>query len=122
GISAVGEAGKISLRGKSGKWFVRLTAKSEDPSLPPLASSVVPVTIDPKSPPSLVEPKPGTPVLKESAEAPVAFRWLNRHQLENQILEIALDPQFKNVKTKQTLDGQAGEFETALDDGTTIGV
>ena len=117
GASAPGENGKIAINGKSGKWFVKLTAKAEDPALPPLASNIVPLTIDPKSPPSLVEPKADMPVIKENKEDPVAFRWLNRHTLENQILEIATDAQFKNVKTKQTLDGDAKEFATTLGDG-----
>lgn len=117
GASAPGENGKIAINGKSGKWFVKLTAKAEDPALPPLASNIVPLTIDPKSPPSLVEPKADMPVIKENKEEPVAFRWLNRHTLENQILEIATDAQFKNVKTKQTLDGDAKEFATTLGDG-----
>jgi hypothetical protein len=119
GVSAPGESGKISIGGRSGKWFVKLSAKSEDPALPPLASNVLPLAIDPKSPPALVEPKGGAPVIKESAAAPVAFRWLNRHKLESQILEIATDAQFKNLKTKQTFDGETGDFSAAdLGDGT----
>ncbi len=117
GASASGESGKIAFSGKSGKWFVKLTAKAEDSALPPLASNIVPLTIDPKSPPSLVEPKADMPVIKENKEEPVAFRWLNRHTLESQILEIATDAQFKNVKTKQTLGGDANEFTTVIGDG-----
>lgn len=117
GITAAGEAGKIPVAGKSGKWFVRLTAKSNEPGLPPLASNVVPLTIDPKAPPALVEPKPTVPVVRSKADEPVAFRWLNRHKLENQILEIAADPLFKNIKSKQTFDGDKTEHTEALADG-----
>lgn len=118
GATVEGGSGKIPVNGKSGKWFVKLNAKSDDPALPPLASNVIPVSIDPKSPPSLVEPKADAPVVKENSEEPVAFRWLNRHKLASQILEIATDTQFKNVKFKQSFDGEAGAFETALGEGT----
>jgi len=117
GNAAAGEDGKVSITGKSGRWFVRLRAKSNDPAFPPLASSVVPVVIGPKSPPALAEPKNAAAVLKENPQAPVVFRWINRHQLESQILEIAGDAQFKTIKGKETFDGAATNHSAALADG-----
>jgi hypothetical protein len=118
GSSVAGDAGKITVNGKSGKWFLRLVAQSSDPALPPLNSIIVPLHIDPKSPPALIEPTAETPVIKANKEAAVTFRWLNRHRLQSQILEVAADPLFKNVKVKQTLRGEDDNFESALPDGT----
>lgn len=118
GASAPGEAGKIPVNGKSGKWFVKLTAKSEDPAQAPLVSNVIPLSIDPKSPPALTEPKADAQVVKESTGAAVTFNWLNRHKLESQVLEISADPQFKNVKSKQTFTGETAEYSAPLTDGT----
>lgn len=118
GTPVAGDAGKIILPGKSGKWFLRLTAQSSDPALPPLNSIIVPVNIEPKSPPALVEPTAEQAVIKPSQEAAVRFRWVNRNQLESQILEVAGDPGFKNVKVKQTLKGDEGSFESPLPDGS----
>lgn len=118
GTPVNGDAGKIVLQGKSGKWFLRLTAQSTDPALPPLNSIIVPVNIEPKSPPSLVEPTAQQPVIKPEKDAPVVFRWVNRHQLQSQILEVATDAQFKNVKVKQTLEGDEASFVSPLADGT----
>lgn len=110
GAPAPGESGKIPLPGKSGKWFVRLVAKSDDPGQPPLSSNVLPLNIDPKSPPALVEPKADAQVITENPGLPVTFRWLNRHKLESQVLEVATDPQFKSIKSKQTFSGDVAEF------------
>ena len=116
-VVSEGETGKISVPGKSGKGFVRLTAKSDNPALPTLASNIIPVSIDPKSPPALVEPTGEAPVVKAKQEEPVAFRWLNRHELQSQILEVATDPQFKNIKARQDLDGVVDKKDVVLGDG-----
>ncbi len=112
-----GDKGLLPISGKSGKWFVRLVAKSADANQPPLMSAVLPVTIQPKSPPQLGEPKADKPYLKEAAEAKAPFNWFNRHEYESQILEVASDAQFKSHKVKQTLNGTTTEFSADLPDG-----
>lgn len=113
-----GETGKLPVTGKAGKWFLRLVAKSNLPEQPLLNSSILPVAIEPKSAPTLVAPKNDAPVVKRTADSPLVFRWQNRLQPENQILEIATDAQFKNSIISQNLSAETSEHFTQLPDGT----
>jgi len=117
GIQATGPSGQMSLTSKPGKWYLRLTATSTDPKLPPISSAVIPFMIEPKSPPSLIEPRQEASVLKTGPDAPTSFKWLSRHKFISQVLEVALDPQFKNIKHKENLAGDLTGFSTPLADG-----
>jgi hypothetical protein len=113
-----GAGGKLSFSRKAGTGFLRLVAKSDNPQLPPLASSPIKVTVEPKIPPLLEAPSGETAVLKKSEDAKVTFAWTNRLNFESQVLEVASDSQFKNSKVKQNFDGKVSSFESDLADGT----
>lgn len=113
-----GTSGKLSFTRKAGTGYLRLVAKAENPALPPLASSSIKVTIEPKIPPMLEAPNGESAVLKKAEDAKVAFSWTNRMSFESQVLEVAKDPQFKNHAIKQNFDGKVPSFEGDLPDGT----
>ncbi len=115
--SAPGEAGKIAFAAKPGRQFLRLTAESAEPNLPQLAAVTVPFSVDPKTPPSLIEPAAKSAQLKRSPQDPIAFKWLNRHTFQSQVLEIASDASFKQVPVKQDLSGEENSFIADLPDG-----
>ncbi len=115
--SVPGEKGKMKLPTKPGKWFLRLSAEAVNPELPKYTSVIVPFEVQPKTPPSLLEPAKETAWLKKSANEPVAFKWLNRHAYQSQILEVAKDQSFKNVVVKQTLTGTDNSFSGEIPDG-----
>lgn len=117
GTPVAGNVGKLLIPGKAGKVFLRLQAKSESADAPKLTSIVIPLEIGPKAPPALIEPSTENPPRKTAANEPTNFRWLNRHKFESQVLEIAADPQFKNVKSKQTFGPEVESFATPLSDG-----
>jgi hypothetical protein len=114
---AGGEAGTAAFAAKPGKWFLRLTAEASDPNLPKLAPAIVPFTVEPKSPPALLEPAENAALLRKDAGDPVNFTWTNRHSYQSQVLEVATDPQFKAVKIKQDLPGTATTATGVLPDG-----
>lgn len=113
-----GATGKLTFSRKAGTGYLRLVAKAADPALPPLASSSIKVTIEPKIPPMLEAPNGESAVLKKTEDAKVAFSWTNRMNFESQVLEVAKDPQFKNHSVKQNFDGKTASFEGDLPDGT----
>lgn len=115
--SVPGESGKFTLTVRPGKQFFRLSVDSTDTKLPKLAAVTVPFTVDPKTPPSLIEPAAKTVLLKRDAKEPVSFKWLNRHAFGSQILEIASDPRFKQVPMRQDLGGEETSFLAELPDG-----
>ncbi len=115
--SSAGEAGQLAFTQKPGQWYLRLVATSDDPKLPRMASTVIPFTIEPKTAPSLIEPRQEASVLKINPDMPTAFKWVTRHKFSSQVLEIANDPQFKNVKTRETLPSDSNTFSAKLDDG-----
>lgn len=115
--SAPGETGKLSYTAKPGKQFLRLSAESTDANLPKLASVTIPFNVDPKTPPSLLEPAAKSAHLKRDQNEPVAFGWLNRHTFKSQILEISSDPSFKTPQIRQDLGGEENSFIADLNDG-----
>jgi hypothetical protein len=112
-----GEIGRFGFAQKPGRWYMRLVATSDDSKQPPMSSTVIPFSIEPKSPPSLVEPRQEAAVLKPAADAEMAFKWVNRHKLLSQFLEISTDPQFKSPQVRQSLAGDATTFSVPLADG-----
>lgn len=116
--SVSGETGKLPIATRSGKWFMRLVAKSEDPKLPQLVSNILPVNIGPKTPPTPAEPADQETVIKGNSEGLVAFRWVNRHRFKSQTLEIATDREFKKLRAKKLFDKPINKFEESLPEGT----
>ncbi len=116
--SVPGETKKVAFAAREGKQFLRLTATSPDTNLPKLASVIVPFTVEPKTPPSLLEPQPKSAQLKRDANEPVTFKWLNRHAYTSQIFEISKDPSFKAPDVRETLGGDETSFLAPLTDGT----
>jgi hypothetical protein len=115
-LSAAGESGKISFDGKSGKWFLKLTGTSDNPDQPQLASLVISVDVGAQTAPSPMEPTAQDPVVTEGG-APVAFRWMNRHQYESQILEVASDAKFKNIVSKKVFNDATMSHTEPLAEG-----
>jgi hypothetical protein len=116
--SAPGEAGKILLSAKPGRWYVKIVAKSDNPKLPILASSAIPFTVEPKSPPSLVEPRQDALIIKQTPSDPVTLKWFGRHKFSGQYLEIATDAQFKNIKvSEKELAGHLDTYAAKIDEG-----
>ncbi len=118
GVTAAGESGALGISHKPGHWFLKVIAKSTDPKLPPLASNVIPFVIEPKSPPSLVEPRPDTVMVKPTGDMPVVFKWIDRNKFESHVLEVATDAQFKKIKLHENLAADSGLFSTNLNEGT----
>lgn len=116
-VTANGETGKLNFETKSGKWFMRLVAKSEDPNLPPMSSNVMPINIGPKSAPTLVEPNAGEPVIKGKADGPIAFRWINRHKFVSQVFEVASDQSFQKIVVRKDIADQSTKLEHVLPEG-----
>lgn len=116
---AFGDQGKIAFEAKSGKWFMRLVANSEDPGLniKQMSSNIFPVTINPKAAPTIVEPTAAEPVIKGGSDKPVAFRWLNRHKFVSQTIEVATDKDLKDIKIKKTFEDQTAKYEEVLPQG-----
>jgi hypothetical protein len=117
GTQAAGDLGRLQFNEKPGRWFLKLTAKSQLPDHPPLTSSVVPFVIQAKSAPLLVRPAAGATVLKSAAEEKVKMQWTNRHDFASQVLEVAADPRFKENVQRKTLGGGAIDTEMDLQDG-----
>lgn len=116
-VHALGSDGRITLPTKPGSWNVRLVASSVDPKLPLKISAVIPLKVEAKSPPALVEPRENFTVRKSEPTASTSFKWLSRHKFESQVIEIAGDPLFKNVKSRDALAGDTSQHSVALDDG-----
>jgi len=116
-ISATGESGKLPVSGKAGKWFIRLSATSDNPAQPPMTSAVLAIHIDPKAAPTPIEPTAAEPIVNENSAVPVLFRWLNRHAYESQVIEVASDAKFKDVKLKKVFNDDTMEFSEALGEG-----
>ncbi len=118
--SAPGEVGQVAFKAKPGRWFLRLTATptAPDSKLPALASSVIPFTVGPKSPPTLVEPRQEASVLKIDTGSQVTFKWLSRHKFVSQVFEMASDPSFKNADVRENLTGEATNFRKKISEGT----
>ncbi|MGE3682763.1 MAG: hypothetical protein AB7G93_13645 [Bdellovibrionales bacterium] len=117
GAEAHGEKGKLGFQQKPGKWYLRLTARSTDPARPPLMSLVTPFEIQPKTPPSLLEPKHQSVMLKKTPEEDVQFSWLNRHTFLSQVLEVATDAQFRNTIARANLKSGETAYSASLKDG-----
>ncbi len=115
--TATGESGTISFSAKPGKWFLRLNAEASVADLPKLPPAIVPFVVEPKTPPALLEPGDNAALLRKDADEPVQFSWMNRHNYESQILEAAADPNFKTVKAKVELPGNARTASAVVPDG-----
>ncbi|MCB9072246.1 MAG: hypothetical protein H6623_01395 [Bdellovibrionaceae bacterium] len=113
-----GNVGKLTTEGKAGKWYFRLVAKSDNPDLPPLTSSVLSVNIDPKAAPSPIEPSGNEPVVKGENHLPVHFQWVNRHSFQSQVLEISQDKNFKDILNKKVFYDQSSNYVYDLKAGT----
>lgn len=116
--AVAGETGRLEFAARPGRQFLRLSAESSDANLPKLAAVTIPFIVDPKTPPALVEPAAKAAQLKRDEQDPVAFKWLNRHSFQSQVLEISSDPMFKQVAIKQDLSGEETSFIADLPDGT----
>lgn len=115
--SAGGETGTATFAAKPGKWFLRLNAEATDPKLPKLAPAIVPFVVEAKTPPALLEPSENAALLRKDSDDPITFAWTNRHSYQSQVLEVASDPLFKQVKIKQALAGTATATTGVLPDG-----
>ena len=115
--SVAGEKGVISLPVKPGKQFLRLQIEASQSDLPILGAVTLPFTVEPKTPPSLLEPVAQAVIFKREAQQPVALSWLNRHEFQAQVIEIAKDVQFKQIHLKHDLNGQSNQWSTPLADG-----
>jgi hypothetical protein len=113
-----GEIGTANFSTKPGKWYLRVSAETTDEKLPKLGSVIVPFTVQPKSPPALIEPAEKSALFKKDPKDPVSFSWMNRHDYTSQVLEVAGDPQFKDIKFKQDLSGKDRWLGANLPDGT----
>ena len=113
-----GETGALTFGQKPGQWYMRLVATNSDPKMPPMASTVIPFTVEPKSPPSLVEPRQDASILKPAPNAPTVLKWVNRHKFQSQVVEVATDAQFKTSKMRENLTGDITDFPAKLEDGT----
>lgn len=117
-LNANGDAGTLKTLIKPGKWYLRVIAQSQDKSKPQLVSSVARFTVEPKAPPTLVEPSSDHPYAKESPEEEIEFKWLPRNHYFSQLLEIAQDKTFKKPINQKRLDGNSDTFSLPLNDGT----
>ena len=117
GAQTAGDIGHLQFNEKPGRWFLKLSAKSQVSGRPPLSSSVVPFVIQAKSAPLAVRPADSSTVLKASSEEKVKMQWTNRHDFESQVLEVATDPLFKSGAQRKALGGSTLEAEMDLQDG-----
>lgn len=115
--TVAGDQGRLQVESKSGQWYMKLVAKSSDPSLPQMSSMVFPVKIDPKASPTLVEPVAAEPFIKGAADGAVKFRWTSPHKYLSQVLEVATDKNFQDVKIKRTFEDQTSKHDETLPEG-----
>lgn len=115
--SADGPAGKLSLKYKPGKWFWRLHAQSSVAGKPALASFTIPVVIQPKTPPALVEPASDALVVQLEPTQIQEFRWLNRHVYSSQLFELSTDPRFTKITKKEALTPETTTLQLTLPAG-----
>lgn len=116
-IAATGETGKLSLKQKPGKWFIRLTAVSTDKARPELQSMITPFNIQPKAPPALTEPATASLIVRDSDNPTIHFSWLNRNSFERQIIEISRDAALKSPISNEELPSETSTYKADLADG-----
>lgn len=115
GVEGPGDTGSLSFNTKAGRGFLRLTATAE--GLPNKTSLVIPFNVDPKSSPTLLEPSAASAIVLDGARKQVQFKWINRHQYESQVFEVATDAQFKNVKQSKSFRNETMAVEMPLEKG-----
>lgn len=117
-ISAPGESGKLALKQKPGKWFVRLVAQAMETGKPELSSMVTPFSVQPKAPPSLTEPAMNAQLFRTELNPETTFAWLNRNAFERQVIEISRDPRLKPLITNEQLAAEVTSHKSNLSEGT----
>jgi hypothetical protein len=117
-LSAAGETGKLALRQKPGKWFVRLVARPDDAGKPELSSMVIPFSIHPKAPPALIEPAMNAQLNPSESDQEIPFAWLNRNTFQHQVIEISKNARLKTPVTNENLGAETSNFKIKLDAGT----
>lgn len=115
GESARGDAGRMSITRKPGKYFLRLSARGPDAAKPALTSGTVPFAVEPKAAPVLVAPSGEAPFLKK--DGVVEFKWVNRNTYALLALEIARDPKFTQIVQKPSLAADSSSWAFDLPDG-----
>ncbi len=116
-VTAAGDQGRLQVESKSGQWYMKVVATSSDPALPPMSSIVFAVKIDPKAAPTLVEPIAAEPFIKGASDGAVKFRWTAPHKYLSQVLEVASDKNFKDIKIKRTFEDSTAKHDETLPEG-----
>jgi hypothetical protein len=113
-----GDKGELSAPMKIGKIYFRIIAKSTNPKLPEMTSTVIRAQFLAKIPPMPLSPENDMQLAVNKNDSNVNFLWSNPAGFAKVIFELATNANLQNKVTTQTLDNVTNYSYTITKPGT----